>query len=69
MEVKRYLLHRFADRCAMASPAIPPKAAAVAMGHSLQVHLQTYQKQHSGRLVREAFTAANSSKVVQDKVP
>lgn len=62
------LRHCFADRCAMASPAIPPKAAAVAMGHSLQVHLQTYQKQHSGRLVREAFTAANSSKVVHDKV-
>ena len=55
------LRHCFADRCAMASPAIPPKAAAVAMGHSLQVHLQTYQKQHDRLRIKEAFANANQS--------
>ena len=57
------LRHCFADRCAMATPPIPPKAAAVAMGHSLQVHLQTYQRQHSLKLVKEAFETSNTSKV------
>ena len=53
------LRHCFADRCAMAEKPIPPKAAAVAMGHSLQVHLQTYQRQHNRLRIKEAFANAN----------
>ena len=37
------LRHCFADRCAM-SGSIPPKAAAAALGRSLNTHLQVYQK-------------------------
>ena len=54
------LRHCFADRCAMRIPAIPAKAAAAAMGHSLATHLQIYQANYHQKEVMEAFERANS---------
>ena len=53
------LRHCFADRCAM-SGSIPPKAAAAAMGHSLNTHLQVYQKNYNQKEVFDVFDKANS---------
>ena len=60
------LRHCFADRCAMRG-SIPPKAAAAAMGHSLNTHLQVYQKNYHQREVFEAFEKADSIAEVLNK--
>ena len=54
------LRHCFADRCGMRTPAIPPKAAAAAMGNSLPTHLQIDQANYHQKDVMEAFERANS---------
>ena len=60
------LRHCFADRCAMRG-SIPPKAAAAAMGHSLNTHLQVYQKNYHQKEVFEAFEKADSVAEVPNK--
>ena len=60
------LRHCFAYRCAMRG-SIPPKAAAAAMGHSLNTHLQVYQKNYHQKEVFEAFEKADSVGEVPNK--
>ena len=43
------------------SGSIPPKAAAAAMGHSLNTHLQVYQKNYHQKEVFDVFEKANSA--------
>ena len=53
------LRHLFAWRCATTTPPVNPRAAAVAMGHSYQVHVATYSQQVDLDGVKAAFAAAN----------
>ncbi len=59
--VKTYSLrHCFAQRCGEKT-SITPKSAAIAMGHSEETHLRTYQKQYKGDVVMDQFASANAS--------
>lgn len=53
------LRHGFAWRCAMAQPPVSPRAAAAAMGHSFQTHVQVYGQRFDFDNVRTAFATAS----------
>ena len=53
------LRHLFAWRCAMALPPVSPRAAAIAMGHSYEVHCRTYSQQFDLDGVKAAFNNSN----------
>ena len=57
------LRHLFAWRCATTTPPVNPRAAAVAMGHSYQVHVATYSQQVDLDGVKAAFAAANQESI------
>jgi integrase len=53
------LRHGFAWRCAMAEPPVNPRAAAAAMGHTFQTHVQIYGRRFDFDQVQQAFERAS----------